>query len=253
MRIRLIGALAAGALLGWSPAVSSAAADPTAEARYRDCMALARTSPRQALAAVEKWPRGGDAADHCWATALFGLERYGEAAERFETLAGRPSSPGLRAPLLAQAARAWLMADAPGRAIGLLDQAAALAPDDVQLLIDRAEARAALGRYGDAIDDLTRAISREPGLLDAYVLRASAYRRVDRLDHARLDLDLVLRLDPAHPEALLERGVVRRRQGDEDGARGDWREVLRLAPGTAAAAAAQSYLDPAPPSLPGKP
>ena len=47
--------------------------------------------------------------------------------------------------------------------------------ENIELLIDRAGARAALKRYGEAADDLTAASRSRPGA-DALALRASAKR-----------------------------------------------------------------------------
>lgn len=208
------------------------------------CLALAERDPERALATADWWSAdGGDpAAAQCAAAALFVLGRYDDAARRLDALAERPYAPALRAALLAQAARAWLVAEAPAAARAAIDRALALVPDDPTLLTDRAEVRAQDGDYQGAIGDLSAALAREPRSADALVFRASASRRLGRMDAALADLAAALAIQPRHAEGLLERGVIRNIKGDHEGAREDWQAVVGSAPGTPAAEVAIGYL-----------
>jgi regulator of sirC expression with transglutaminase-like and TPR domain len=223
---------------------SAAEVDHASE--YRACMALAVRKPDDAFASALAWRDlgGGDAADHCAATALVGLKLFPEAAQRFEEIAQRiKAEPDFKARLLAHASQAWLLAGKPDRADDVLTAALKLVPGEVDLLVDRATARAALKRYWEALDDLNQAIEGDPSRADAFAFRASAYRFLDSLDLAASDADQALRLNATHPEALLERGIIRRLKGDNDGARQDWLTLVTAHPGTPAARSAQANLE----------
>ncbi|MBL8659608.1 MAG: tetratricopeptide repeat protein [Rhodospirillales bacterium] len=237
-------ALRVGALAAAQP---SPAADVAAARWYRQCMQLTDTEPQKALDRAEaKAKAQGDAEDvaagHCAAVALVRLERFAAGASRFEELAGKADRVDLRAALLDQAADAWLLAGNAERALKVLTAAVEIAPKDADLRIDKAQAEAELGRYGDAAGELDSAIALDPGLVDAYVFRASARRRLNQMEGAAADLEKALTLDPRHPEALLERGVLRQLDGDRSGARADWDLVVAVAPDSAAAQAARVNL-----------
>ncbi len=223
---------------------AAAAAEPAS--RYGQCMDLAETNPQEALQTANAWADqgGGDAAGHCSASALMGLNRYTEAAKMFEALADNSSArPDTRAALLGHAGQAWLMGRDPNQAVGVLTRAITLTPDDAALLVDRAQAQFDLHRYREAVADLDAAVTIDPNLVDAYVFRANAHRRLDDLDRAEADADKAISLDSRHPEALLERGMIHKLRGDKVAARRDWLTLVTVAPGTEAARIAQANLD----------
>ncbi|MSO94109.1 MAG: tetratricopeptide repeat protein [Rhodospirillales bacterium] len=232
------------AILASAPALAQT--EPSDAERYQRCMALVEKNPDGAFDKALEWQGlgGGEAAEHCLAAALFGLKQYREAGRRLEAMALQSKERDIvRVGLLAQAARAWLLADDPARSFDVLTAAIKLNPDDPDLLIDRAEARAAMKHYREAIDDLDQAVRLDPGRADAYVFRATAQRFLDDLARAEADAERALTLDPRHPEGLLERGILRRLKGDTAGARQDWLAVLQAAAGTAAADAAQRNIE----------
>jgi tetratricopeptide (TPR) repeat protein len=214
---------------------------------HDSCVALADSNPTQGLERAKAWRSegGGFAADHCAAMALYDLGRYDEAAQGFEELAAAMMAmpKPQRARTLAQAGQSRLAGDDPRRAKADFDAALALNGDDPDLLMDRAEAFAALKQYWDAIDDLNRAVELAPERADAYIYRGSAYRSLDALDLALEDVERGLAIEPDSVLGLLERGNTRRLKGDAEGARADWLRVVELAPATPAAAAAQVNLD----------
>ncbi len=223
-----------------------AVSDADGRRQYDACMALARDKPEQGFDRAIAWRGlgGGDAAEHCAATALIGLGQYPDAAARLEALAAKSKQgPGIKAGLLAHAARAWLLGGKSQRAEGVLTAALKMTPEDAALLVDRAEAKAGQKNYPGAVDDLTEAIRRDDRRADAYVFRATAYRFLDKLALAEVDAEKALVLEPGHVEGLLERGILRRLKGDDAGARQDWLAVLRLAPKGAAADAARANLE----------
>lgn len=239
-------------LLGTTPAKADDAPpapdEPTLDnaALYQDCMARARLEPEEALMIADAWALagGGDAAEHCTATALFARGDYGEAARRLDALAERVRDvqPQLAADLLAQASTAYRLSEQEEGALSALDRAIAIRPDDGPMLLERARL---LGRQGDfaaALADLDRAqplLADDP---DVYLLRAAARRRLGALDLARGDVEMGLSLDPGNPELLLERGNIRRLHRDPEGARADWTAVIAAAPGSEAARAAEANL-----------
>ena len=223
---------------------------PSAQAdaeTYARCMMLARQDPRTALNLAEAWARRGGAhpADHCIAVALISLGKYKDGATRLQALAQAMTAapPSLLAGVLDQASQAWLLAGDPARAFEVAREAAAVAPDDPDIIIDRAEAAAAAGYLDAAVADLDRVLKADPNQVDALIYRASADRKLDRLERARADIDKAVGLAPHSVAALLERGNIRRLQGDSDGARRDWEEVDQIAPGTPEDTAARANIE----------
>lgn len=222
-------------------------ADPEQAAQYRDCMELAETAPDEAVEAAQTWVDlgGSDPARHCAAVALMRLGHFEVAGEELENLAGslEPAYAHLQIPILIQAARAWLDAGNVDRAHRIQSLALARQPNNIELLVDRAEAAARVGDYAAAIDDLDRALSHAPDRADILVLRASAHRFLARPQDALADVEAALRLDPGNAEGHLERGnLLMEDFGDAAGARADWLQATRLAPDTPTAAAARANL-----------
>ncbi len=224
-----------------------ALADEAAEARrYDACIAMAAERPTEAWEEALAWTSmgGGEAARHCGAVALVGLGHYAEAAARLEALAQESRrAEALRAGMLGQAAQAWLLAGQDERALGTLDAALGLAPDDPELRIDRAIARDAAGDLAGARADLDHALSVAPGHPGALALRAATARRAGELAAAEDDVMAALQADPDHPDALLESGILHRLRGDDDQARRDWLRILQAAPASAAADAARRHIE----------
>jgi tetratricopeptide (TPR) repeat protein len=222
--------------------------DATADAAtYERCMRLARQHPGEGRNFAQAWQERGGAhpADHCAAVALIGLKQYKEAATRLEALAqAMTTAPaGLRAEVLDQASQAWGLAGDPVRAYAAAGAAVAMAPNDSDLLIDRAQAAASAGYFDKALADLDQVLRADPTRADALIYRASANRALDRLDPALSDIERALARVPDSAPALLERGNIRRLKGDADGARQDWERVGRLAPGSQADLAARVNLE----------
>ena len=239
------------------PAVADPPAQPLAPvtprnaaaeaASYERCMKLARHDPGAGEKLALAWHERGGAhpADHCAAVALVGLKQYKEAATRLEALAQSMTTapPGLRAEVLDQAGQAWGLAGDPVRAYAAAGAAVALQPNDLDLLIDRAAAAAAVGYLDKAVSDLDQVLKADPRRIDALTYRASANRALDRLDPALVDVEKALALAPSSVPALLERGNLRRLKGDLAGARQDWERVGQLAPGSQADMAAKANIE----------
>lgn len=215
-------------------------------ARYHACMDKAKRFPKDALEDAIQWRDlgGGGAAEHCAATALVTLGLYKDAGARLESLARRiREEPSFKAEILGQAAQAWLLADMPARAEAAATAALKLLPGNVELLIDRSQARAQIADYQGAVADLDAAIAREPKRPDAFAFRAAAKRYLDDRKGAAADLERALALDINYAPALLERGNLRRLEGNDAGARADWLMVLSLSLDGVAADAARTNLE----------
>ena len=216
------------------------------EREYRACMTEAVANPGAAYVKAVRWRDlgGGNAADHCAASAKIGMGQYKDGAQHLEKLAqnGKVKTE-LKAQLLGQAAQGWLLADEPERAEASASAALALVPNRPEFLIDRAQAMAARKNYGNALNDLDRAIALDSDREDAFVFRATAKRFLDDLDGAMADIKVALILDNNHVDGLLERGILHRLQNNKDAARRDWLLILSLEPDSAAAVAAQKNLE----------
>lgn len=242
----LLAALAALGL-GLAPWGAAPAQERAQQQRaYRDCMILARTAPADGFESALAWAAlgGGEGARHCAAVALIGLGQYREAAQRLERLAAdlRAANAALGLDVLVQAGQAWVLAGDAARAHAVQSAALDIAPDNVELLLDRGITLATAKNYWEAVDDFNRALELAPGRPDLLVLRASAYRYLDALELARDDIALALTHAPDNPDALLERGMLRRLAGNDAGARDDWLRVISLAEGTPSAEAARANL-----------
>jgi tetratricopeptide (TPR) repeat protein len=254
---RLAGLVAAGLLLAAGAFAQDAGTEPPpapkpdvfqdASQRYANCMATARSDPAAAEQVALAWfnEGGAAAAQHCQAVALIGLGRYQEAGELLERLARElpETETATIADLFGQAAQAWLLQGNYDRAVAVLDQAMSLAPYDVELVIDRAVAKASASKYWEAIDDLNVAAGMAPGRTDILVLRATAYRFVEAPELALEDIGRVLETEPQNPDAIFERGMLHALAGDIAAARADWQQVVQIAPGSMAAEVAQANLD----------
>lgn len=144
---------------------------------YARCMALAPSDPNDAFEMATAWKQlgGGDAAEHCAAIALLYSGQPEFAARRLEVLAQTMvAEPDFKGKVLAQAGQAWLLAGDPARAEAALTSAIELLRGRPEVMVDRAEARAALGDYEGAVKDLTAAIDAQPINDDAFMYRASA-------------------------------------------------------------------------------
>lgn len=214
---------------------------------YATCLNLAETAPEEGFERALQWQSrgGGFEARHCAAVALVALRQYAEAADRLERLAEDMSKlrDAKSLIVLGQAGNAWMLAGLLERAKFVFDAALKIAPDDPDLLIDRALARGENGEFELAIVDLDRVLTRSPDREDALVFRAAARRKLNQPERAERDLAAVLTRQPDNVDALLERGAVRRALADAAGARADWSRVLVLAPDSPAAQSAQSFIE----------
>ena len=225
-------------------AIPAHAADD-ASAHYDRCMAQAGKNAAAALADARAWSKagGGAPAAHCAASALLGLNRYGEAAASLDALARAASTPsGMRGEIFAQAGNAWMLAGNGAKATASFSAALALSANDADLYADLARAQAMQKDWKAAEADLNAALEIQPRHVDFLILRSSALAAQGRLKEARDDANAALKLKPNSAEALVQRGDIARRAGDVGGARRDFEAALKIAGGGETADTARNEL-----------
>lgn len=213
--------------------------------RYDHCLALVKRNARQAESAADDWHKsgGGAPALHCDALALVALHRYADAALKLQQAAfAVQGNRDLAVALYDQAGNAWLLAGQPQKAEAAIGSALALAPDDNDLLFDRARARAAYANWRGAEADLSKLLASDPNRADAFVLRASARHAQGHTADASRDIARALEIYPDYPEALVERGAMEYESGDLAHARADWQLAAHDSPDSDAGAAARQHL-----------
>jgi tetratricopeptide (TPR) repeat protein len=241
MHCRQLSYLVASLLL-----TAAAARADTPDIRYQQCADLAKSDPQAAYNRALAWHStgGGSSAEHCGALALVQLGRYEEAAPKLDALAQQPGvTSAQRAQLYDQAGNAWLLGENAARAEISFSNALAFSSRDVDVLADRARARAARKNWTGAEADLTSALGLDPDRADLLVLRASARHAAGRKAEARTDIDSALAIFPNYGDALVERGAMKFEDGDAKGAAADWNQVIKLSPKSRAAALAGEYLN----------
>lgn len=207
-------------------------------ADYESCLSTLAADPMSAIAMADSWQTagGGDGAAHCRGLALVAAGKPDLGADVLEELAARSTAPALaRASVLGQAAQARLMVGQAAKAAADATDALDLAPDDTELLIMRATARAQLKDFAAGIADLTEALRQDGSRVDALVSRAVMRRKLNQLDLAQADIAQAITQDPGDPDALLERGILRQRMGDRSGARADWERARGIDPNSTTA------------------
>lgn len=211
-------------LIAVLPVSQSAAGDAVRaeQARLNACIETSQEDPETALEDSLRWLGEGarPAARYCNAMALLGLENYREAAVRLEELANAPDAGGLtdRAVYLAQAGNAWLIGGYPDASIVALSDALKIAPEDADILTDRAAAYLGTGQVDKAMADLDQALTLRPNFVDALQMRASAHLEKDDLQAAEADINKALLLDGDNIDTLVLRGDIReaKRLAEED-------------------------------------
>jgi tetratricopeptide (TPR) repeat protein len=212
--------------------------------RYNNCLLLVRSEPQRALNAAQDWEKSGNhSAMHCVAVALVAMRRYSEAAGRLDKLARITPGAGDSAVLFDQAGNAWLLARQPDDARLSFSAGIALAPNNIDLLADRARAYAMSTNWKSAEADLTAALAQNPNRADLLVLRSSARHALGRKADARADVDLALRAQPGNADAMEARAELKMEAGDSAGAKVDWQTVVSQSPRSAAASTAKQNLD----------
>jgi len=209
-------------------------------------MQLVRQAPEQAFDSALTWKGlgGGEAAEHCIATALIGMKRFETGSQRLELLADVSRQPAeFKAQILAQAAQGWFLGDQLDRARAVLSTAISLDPKNANLFVDRAHVRSTQEHYRDALDDLNQAIALDDLSVDAYVFRGTVHRLTENFDEAWKNIARAIDLEPGNAEALLERGMLNRIKGEDAKAREDWLAAISVDPLSSTAETARLNLE----------
>jgi len=175
-----------------------------------------------------------------WEDALtaFGAARDATAGDelraraRFGAMAGNAalaSGDAMRAEAILRRAKldAAEAASAPLQAIAATDLARALVAQD--------EANAALG-------ELQNARQLQPENAEIRLLEATLLRRLDRLEEAQSAIESAGELAPLDMQIGLEAGVIAVLSGRTEAARASWQSVVDLEPDSQTAQTAQDYL-----------
>jgi Tfp pilus assembly protein PilF len=88
------------------------------------------------------------------------------------------------------------------------DKARALAPDDVDILYQHANALISLNRHREALEELQTVLARKPQHFEARLNSGLTQAALGFPERALADFDAALALSPAHPVAHFNRGVV---------------------------------------------
>ncbi len=126
--------------------------------------------------------------------------------------------------------RAYLHQGKIEEAIGALNQAVALAPNDANALAGRGDMWLAVNRFQDAIVDYDQALKLDPQHGRAYAGRGIARAFLGRDNEALDDLNQALRLDPTNSRAYSHRGALWAQLGHNQEALTDYREILKQNP-----------------------
>lgn len=229
----------------FSPHLATQAETINHAQQYQACMTLVKKLPQEAFDAGISWKGlgGGEAAEHCIATALIAMEDYKTGAQKLEKLAETSRrTKEFKAQILAQAAQGWFLADQFDQARAVISTAIELDNTQAEFYVDRAQMRSAQNALNDAIEDLNTALVIDENNLDALVFRATIHRLLERFEEARADISKALALEPGHPEGLLERGMLYRIEGDKDNARKNWLKVITQSPDSPTAETARLNL-----------
>lgn len=208
----LIAMAAAGAALFLQQSAGAQIAAAEA-ARLEACVAKIETAPEEAYEDGLAWTFEGNrpGARQCTALALIALGDVQEGAVRLENLSMSSDGGTLeqRAVYLSQAGNAWLQIGAAEAAAVSFSEALRLAPNENDLLLDRATAYMLIDKWDEALKDLNIAIANTPGDGTAHQMRAEVHLNKGALDLAMKDVEAAMAADPSNIDTLLVRGRVR--------------------------------------------
>lgn len=182
-------------------------------AKLEACIAKIEISPEDAYEDGLAWTFEGNrpGARQCTALALIALGNAEEGAVRLENLAMSTDGGSMeqRAIYLSQAGNAWLQIGAAEAATVSFSEALRLAPNENDLLLDRATSYMLIEKWDEALTDLNIAIANAPADATAHQMRAEVHLNKDALDLAMKDVETAMAADPKNIDTLLVRGRVR--------------------------------------------
>lgn len=205
-------AMAAGAAIFLQQSMGAELA--AAEARRLEaCVAKIERSPEDAYEDGLAWTFEGNrpGARQCTALALIALGNVEEGALRLERLATSTDAGSMeqRAVYFSQAGNAWLQIGAAEAAAVSFSEALKFAPNETDLLLDRATSYMLIDKWDEALADLNTAIANSPSHPVAHQMRAEVHLNKDALDLAMKDVEASMAADPKNVDTLVVRGRVR--------------------------------------------
>ncbi|MCG6863103.1 MAG: tetratricopeptide repeat protein [Chromatiaceae bacterium] len=118
----------------------------------------------------------------------------------------------------------------PQEALGILQSAIKVNPDNARLYAVRGSMLLEQGRITPALSDLEKSVNLDPENAEALADRGQAYRLFGRMDLALADLDRALEIQPDLIAARLNRGAMRFEKEDFQGAIEDFDHCVTLNP-----------------------
>jgi tetratricopeptide (TPR) repeat protein len=152
-------------------------------------------------------------------------ERARQALDESIRLSGE--DPQVKSKALAMRAK---LRDKPEEALGDLNEAAQLAPQDAEILNARGQALLVQGKLAEALRDFERALELDPENADALNALGMALTLDKKFDEALVQFNRLVELAPESPVARLQRSRVYAAQKQWDKALADVNEALRLEP-----------------------
>ncbi|MGB6602667.1 MAG: tetratricopeptide repeat protein [Steroidobacteraceae bacterium] len=185
--------------------------------------------PTEALAAATAAiARRPSSAAYCvQAAALGDLQRWAEAAARFEAALGL--DPGCVAAHGGRGLALLRLGRAP-EALASFDAALALEPDSAELLNNRGNVLRRLQRLPEALESYERAIALAPGFGAAYNNRGLVLQATRRFDDAAASYRRAIQLQPKFARAYSNLGTVECELGQPAAALASFRHALELQP-----------------------
>lgn len=234
----------------WLLLVAALLAAPTARAEIRsvdDCAAAVAADPAAAREEAALWTRlgGGVPARLCEARALAALGAHASAADLLTGVGTNPNramTAGLRATVLADAARQWLAAGQPDLARAALAAADKATPADADRQLLLARAAAADDDWPTARRNLDALLAAEPSNALAHALLAATLRHQEDAAGALAEAERARSLDPDLPEALFEEAAAFAGVGQPREAAKLWLELLERHPDSDLAPLARANL-----------
>ena len=205
-------AMAAGAAIFLQQSMGAELAAAEAQ-RLEACVEKIERSPEDAYEDGLAWTFEGNrpGARQCTALALIALGNVEEGALRLERLATSTDAGSMeqRAVYFSQAGNAWLQIGAAEAAAVSFSEALKFAPNETDLLLDRATSYMLIDKWDEALADLNTAIANSPSHPVAHQMRAEVHLNKDALDLAMKDVEASMAADPKNVDTLVVRGRVR--------------------------------------------
>jgi predicted Zn-dependent protease len=159
--------------------------------------------------------------------ALLKTRKYSEAAAELEVATAKQPE---RKEWWVQLGRTRLLANQEALALAAIDRAAAIAPDDLEVLEVRAECEYRNMRLAQCEASCQRLLAKAPGSAMGWQLLVRVRRTQAKLPEALASADDAVKQLGRHPDIVLERGLVLLAMGRNEEAVKELREVAEKLP-----------------------